>query len=148
MQLDQRSGALGEFLTQEQPDLLEGLLVRLAFGPETDLDLYVTGPDLETVYFANKESKSGGKISKDGRCGGANFQIEEVQYVIPKTGRYRVGIDFPESCSGVKDPAAYSVHVTYKGKRLKVSGAVLLQKFEVIVLEFEIDAADMKEVAE
>ena len=32
-----------------------------------DLDLYVTDPLLETLYFANKESKSGGRISRGTR---------------------------------------------------------------------------------
>ena len=36
-----------------------GVTVQLAFGEEADLDLYVTDPLLETVYFARHESRTG-----------------------------------------------------------------------------------------
>ena len=73
------------------------LLVQLAFGAEADLDLYVTDPLLETVYFANHESKSGGKISDDVRCDKQAFRIEEIRiedvwFDAPMPGRYRIGI--------------------------------------------------------
>lgn len=149
MRLDQRGAELGLFLANEgasAPVDSKALVVRLAFGPEADLDLYVTDPRLETVYFANHEAKSGGKISPDGRCGGKAFQSEHVRFDAPIPGRYRVGIDYPESCDGAKGPAAHAVSVLYNGKRLETKGTVSLQQFEVIVLEFEIDAKDMKEV--
>lgn len=149
MRLDRRIEAVGVFLREAQamePGEQEGLLVQLAFGAEADLDLYVTDPQLETVYFANQKSKSGGRISADRRCDGDAFQIEEVRFDVPKPGRYRVGIDYPESCDGADVPAARVVSVFYKGKRLEGRGTVSLKKFEVIVLEFEIDVMEMKEV--
>lgn len=149
MRLDRRLEVVGVFLTEAQalePDEQAGLLVQLAFGAEADLDLYVTDPLLETVYFANRKSKSGGQISADRRCDGAAFQIEEVRFEVPKPGRYRVGIDYPESCDGTDVPAARVISVFYKGKRLEGRGTVSLKKFDVVALEFEIDAMEMKEV--
>lgn len=149
MRLDLRGEELGQFLAGSgaaAPVDAKALVVRLAFGPEADLDLYVTDPMLETVYFANHKAKSGGQISADGRCGGKTIQSEHVQFDAPMPGRYRVGIDYPESCDGTTDPAAHAISVLYNGKRLEAKGTVSLQQFEVIVLEFDIDAKDMKEV--
>lgn len=148
MRLEQRGKELGVFLADVAPLSPEaGLLVHLAFGPEADLDLYVTDPQLETVYFANHEAKSGGQISADGRCGAQAIQMEQVRFKVPKPGRYRVGIDYPQSCNGTGEPAAHAVSVFYNGQRLGAQGFVSLQQFEVIVLEFDIDAMKIKEVS-
>lgn len=152
IRLDRRAVELGAFLETvdvqaiaDQPAGNKTLLVRLAFGPEADLDLYVTDPQLETVYFANHRSKSGGQISADSRCGGDAIRIEEVRFEVVLAGRYRVGIDYPEGCDGATEPAAHAVSVIYNGKRLDAHGSVSLRQFEVIVLEFDIDAMEMKE---
>jgi hypothetical protein len=126
-----------------------GLLVQLAFGAEADLDLYVTDPLLETVYFANHESKSGGKISDDVRCDKQAFRIEEVRieevwFDAPMPGRYRVGVDYPEQCNGNEEPAVYVISVLRDGKRREVRGSVSLRRFEVVVLEFEVES-DLEE---
>ncbi|MGE3464932.1 MAG: hypothetical protein AB7I04_23750, partial [Pseudomonadales bacterium] len=46
----------------------DGLVVRLMFDEHVDLDLYVTDPLLETVYFARHDSRTGGRIVSDVRC--------------------------------------------------------------------------------
>jgi hypothetical protein len=66
---------------------------------------------LETVYFANHESKSGGKISDDARCDEQTLRLEEVWFDAPMPGRYRVGVDHPEQCTGTEEAAAYVVSV-------------------------------------
>lgn len=124
---------------------VEGIRVRLAFDGAVDLDLYVTDPQMETVYFANHESKSGGAITDDQRCGGEGIRVEEVFFAVPTKGRYRVGVDYPEHCAGLESPAAHSVHVSFGGQDLAFEGAVDLQKFDVIVLEFDFDGATIKE---
>jgi len=128
--------ALGQQLSPE--DDAEAVIVKLAFPKDIDLDLYVTGPLLETVYFANHRSASGGEISDDIRCDSTDDRIETVIYRKPMAGRYRVGIDFPGRCEGEPGPGAYSVFVQHPGGELRKSGAVELERFEVAVLEFEI----------
>jgi hypothetical protein len=142
LHLENRGAELSILLNEANAGAIQrktGLLVQLAFGAEADLDLYVTDPLLETVYFANHESKSGGKISDDARCDEQPFRIEEVWFNAPIPGRYRVGVDFPEQCNGSEEAAAYVVSVLQDGKRKKVSGSVSLRQFEVIVLEFEVE---------
>jgi len=114
------------------------LSVQLAFEASADLDLYVTGPTLETVYFANHKSKSGGEISKDVRCDSDGDRIEEIVFDNPLPGRYRVGVDFPEGCDEGVLLAPYAVSVRHDGEERQVFGTVTLEQFDVIVLEFEI----------
>jgi hypothetical protein len=142
IRLENRSEELNILLNEANSSASQreaGLLVQLAFGAEADLDLYVTGPLLETVYFANHESKSGGKISDDIRCDKQSFRIEEVWFDAPMPGRYRVGVDYPEQCNGNREPAAYVISVLQDGKRQEVRGSVSLRQFDVIVLEFEVE---------
>ena len=149
LHLENRGAELSILLNQANAGTKQretGLLVQLAFGAEADLDLYVTDPLLETVYFANHESKSGGRISDDVRCDEQTLRLEEVWFDAPIPGRYRVGIDYPERCDGSKEAAAYVVSVLQNGKRKEVSGSVSLRQFEVIVLEFslEIEPEELK----
>lgn len=147
IRLGKRSEALSLLLTDANSQVAKeeaGLLIQLAFGVEADLDLYVTGPLLETVYFANHESKSGGSISDDVRCDGQPFRIEEVRFDAPTPGRYRVGVDHPEQCNGNNDPAAYVISVLHNGMRQEKRGFVSLRQFDVIVLEFDVAALEVE----
>jgi hypothetical protein len=121
-----------------------GVVVRLAFGAEVDLDLYVTDPLLETVYFARHESRTGGVIVRDVRCDTPGARIEEVRFAEPWPGRYRVGVDFPRRCDGTTrpDPAPYAVTVHANGEIHRTSGIVDPERFEIVVLEFEVEGGD------
>jgi hypothetical protein len=127
-----------------------GLVVQLAFGAEADLDLYVTDPLLETTYFANRQSKSGGSLGKDSRCDGGPLQIEEVKFKAPIHGRYRVGVDFPKRCkAGPRDfeeRAAFTLSIFYNGQRKLLQSTVDYHFFELAVLEFDVNAMELKEL--
>jgi hypothetical protein len=45
-----------------------GVRVLLLWSAPVDLDLYVTDASLETVYFANPVSHSGGRLERDVTC--------------------------------------------------------------------------------
>ena len=134
-QADQLAVRLDEQHTQGP-----GVVVQLAFGAEADLDLYVTDPLLETVYFARHESRTGGRISGDVLCDTPGPRIEEIRFDTPWPGRYRVGVDHPRRCDGLRGPApaAYAVTVRADGKTYRTTGSVALEQFAVRVLEFEV----------
>jgi len=128
---------------EEQQDKRSGLLIQLAFGAEADLDLYVTDPQLETVYFANKEGKSGGIIGQDQRCESSALRVEEVYFAAPLAGRYRVGVDYPRYCeasghSSFEQRSAYTLSIFHGGKRQEYEGTVGLHFFEVAAFDFDI----------
>jgi len=139
--LDKRGRGLSDYLLQKeaQTEAQEGLTVHLAFEAEADLDLYVTDPLLETTYFANQLSRSGGQILEDVRCGGTEIGVEEVRFAVPMSGRYRIGIDYPNECVEGNRKAPYAISVQHNGKRQEAHGAVSLRYFEVVVLDFEIE---------
>jgi hypothetical protein len=116
-----------------------GLRVLLAFGPGADLDLYVTDPLEETVYFANSPSASGGLLEADLRCDspGGGDRIEVVRFSAPIPGRYRVGLDHPEGC-GAARPAGFALAVVREGAVELHSGSLQPLEFRLAALEFEV----------
>ena len=139
--LDARADALAEDLSAAAVDGSAGVVVRLMFDETVDLDLYVTDPLLDTVYFARHESRTGGVITEDVRCDTAGPRVEEVRFDNLWPGRYRVGVDFPRRCDGVRSihPAAYAVEVSAAGQTHRMHGLVNLEYFEVEVLAFEVE---------
>jgi hypothetical protein len=85
--------------------------VRLAFPQSADLDLYVTGPTHETVYFANTPARTGGELERDLRCDAPAPRVEVVTFAAATAGPYRVGVDFPEHCEGAGDPVSFVVYL-------------------------------------
>jgi uncharacterized protein YfaP (DUF2135 family) len=124
-----------------------GLLVRLAFDDAADLDLFVTDPMQESVYFANSPTRSGGRLQDDRRCDDLPPRVESVHYSNPMPGRYRVGVDFHERCtesplSGEEEKQGlYVVRVDDGARVLERKGMVIPGQFEVIVIEFEVESS-------
>ena len=115
------------------------LLVRLAFGEEADLDLYVTDPAQETVYFANAVSAaSSGALEADLRCDAPAPRVETVRFAPAPPGRYRVGVDHPGRCGSRRGPVPFVVVVEFGAQRLERRGEVALGQFLPVVLEFEV----------
>jgi hypothetical protein len=92
--LEAEAARLEAALAQAEPAAAGALRVRLAFGGEADLDLYVTDPLAETLYFANERAASGGRLIADARCDSPAPRIEEVLFAAPLPGSYRVGVDY------------------------------------------------------
>ena len=94
--------------------------VRLAFGPGVDLDLYVSDPLQETVYYANTPSESGGHLDGDRRCDsetGSEPRVETILFPAAPAGRYRVGVDYARRCDPDADVAPFAVSVETGGQR-------------------------------
>jgi len=115
------------------------LRVQLVFGEAADLDLYVTDPALETVYFANTPSTRGGELEADVRCDTPAPRVETVTFTAAAVGRYRVGVDFPARCRRSADEAAYVVRIEGGGLNRLARGTLRFGRFEPSVLEFFIE---------
>src|SRR5437016_5099590 len=80
------------------PPPLPGLSVQLTWSAPADLDLYLTDPTAETVYFANTPNRTGGRLLRDTRCPdivrAPPPYVEVADVPEPRPGRYRVGVDF------------------------------------------------------
>lgn len=114
------------------------LVVRLAFDASADLDLYVSDPLQETVYYANTPSRSGGALDRDRTCKDPAPRIETIVFERPPPGRYRIGVENAEPC-GTTSSAPFSVRARHGDRDYERSGAVPPRRFDPIVLEFEIE---------
>lgn len=122
-----------------QPDAVQ---VVLAFDAAFDLDLYVTDPLEEAVYFANERSGSGGRLGRDRHCGeeGEGTRIEVVVFHAPLPGRYRVGVDHMRTCRGGRRPGAFAVAFSHAEETTWATGALEPGVFDLIVLEVRVPA--------
>jgi hypothetical protein len=130
----------------EPPQDASGLTVRLAFDGAVDLDLFVTDPLQESVYFANSPSKTGGRLLIDRRCGDLDLRVETVHFTAPPSGVYRIGVDFHKRCdeseySGSEQKQGiYHVRADRGAKSWIREGLLVPGRFEMIVLEVEVEA--------
>ncbi len=119
----------------------DGLNVFLAWSAPVDLDLYLTDPTLETVYFGNNPSSTGGQLLRDARCSdvrrGGPF-VEQAHVSAPKAGRYRVGVDFIDVCAAPRQAVSFRIVAQFDGDRREITGTVLPEQFQPVVLEFEL----------
>jgi hypothetical protein len=127
------------------PEEPGGLSVRLAFDGAVDLDLFVTDPLQESVYFANTPSKTGGQLIADRRCNDPDLRVETIHFRAPPAGRYRVGVDFHRRCSeseytgSEQKQGVYHVRVDHAGHSWTREGLLVPGRFEVIVLEVDLE---------
>lgn len=132
---------LADHLRAEPPAQESSVVVRLAFSTEADLDLYVTDPRLETVYYANTPSQTGGALETDRRCTDTSqepVRVETVRFESPPAGRYRVGIDYPHRCDGADDVVAFALSIEANGERNLQTGLARWLDFTTIVTEFDV----------
>jgi uncharacterized protein YfaP (DUF2135 family) len=113
--------------------------VTLLWSQSADLDLYVTDPRQETVYFANPASGSGGRLEQDQACGGDTApSSERVIWQAPPAGRYRVGVDYHTACGRSRRAVAFRVVVDARGRREEATGWLEPAEFRYVVLEIDV----------
>ena len=124
--------------------IAEGLRITLSWTEPVDLDLYVTDPSQETVYFAHPRSVSAGSLNSDVACGdlarekSGTTTMERAEWTRPPAGRYRVGVDFSDDCGSAIDEAHYRLVLEISGRHEERTGVVRRTIFEPVVLEFDV----------
>jgi hypothetical protein len=113
-----------------------GLRITLVWEAPVDLDLYVTNPLGETVYYGNPA----GAFAGDARCDTPRDagRVESAGWRKPRSGRYRVGVDFPERCEGAPDMASYRLVIDRDGRREEHTGVARHLVRDPIVAEVEV----------
>jgi len=128
----------------ELPPRPQGAIdVQLDLDAAADLDLHVTSPDLETVYFGNSPSRAGDAyLDRDVRCERVDastdvLRRETVRLERPAPGRYRVGVDYVKGCRRLRNAAGYTIRVRADGLSLERSGRIGPGEFQNTALEFD-----------
>jgi len=91
---------------------------------------------------------SGGILERDARCAGREpgEQVERARWTSPPPGRYRVGVDFLETCGGASEEVPYTLLVEVDGVRQELTGRARLAERQPLVLEFRVAAPAAREV--
>ena len=121
-------------------DPAAGLTALLAFEAPADLDLYVSDPLSETIYYANTPARSGGRLLRDVHCKSAvsGVRIEEISFEDPPAGPYRIGVDYPQRCEPGQGAVAYVLHVRERGERREIRGVIEPLTFLPFLVEIEV----------
>lgn len=118
------------------------LHVSLSWAAPVDLDLYVTDPAGETLYFANNPTRAGGLLERDTRCGAlpadGTPSLERARLVAPAPGRYRVGVDFIDACGDSATTVPFRVAIDRGTAHREAAGSVGLGQFVVVAIEVDV----------
>lgn len=80
----------------------KSLVVEIQWDAPVDLDIFLTDPSGETVYFANRLAKSGAAMGAESGCRdaaqGDGPYRESIRIPSALAGRYRVSVDFIKDC--------------------------------------------------
>ena len=123
---------------------MPGLSILLGWSAAVDLDLYVTDPAWETLYFANNPTRAGARLVRDVSCRDVvdDRSFVEIAHVpTPAVGPYRIGVDFIDSCASSTE--AVTFRVTARGspdstEHVNVADTITLERFLPVVLELAV----------
>ncbi len=133
------AGSAAREAPEEPPAAPDAVRVRLVFGADADLDLYVTGPSQESVYFGNPTSRDGGELLADRRCDAPAPRVETIAFAPAAPGRYRVGVDFMIRCAAGVDTASYELIAELPGRPpIRRRATATFGAFAPRALEFEV----------
>jgi hypothetical protein len=99
--------------------------VELTWEGDADLDLHVTDPYGETIYYFHPFSQSGGSYEEDRECYNNNGQAERVVYNdgSAAAGNYQISIHYFRSCGEAHD-ARWNLSVTADNRSQNYSGTI------------------------
>ncbi|MBI4498292.1 MAG: hypothetical protein HY689_10370 [Chloroflexi bacterium] len=115
--------------------------VTLAWAGPADLDLAVTDPAGETVWFGNPSARSGGRLDRDTHCG--NFQMGRPENVFwpqgsAPRGRYRVAVTYYRDCGDAPLRLHLAVRILLPTGAHTVYGSLTRRGEEREVARFEV----------
>jgi len=107
-----------------------------------DLDLYVTDPNGEEIYYNHSTSASNGELDVDSNLGcRSNITETPVENIFwpegsAPSGHYQVHVDYYEQCTQLLE-TSFEVRILVDGTVSEFSGQVSEVKDHVLVTEFE-----------
>jgi hypothetical protein len=99
--------------------------IELTWDGNADLDLHVTDPYGETIYYFHPNSQSGGTFEDDRECYNNNGQAERVIYNdgSAAAGNYQISVHYFRACGEPRD-AHWNLSVTADNHSQNYSGTI------------------------
>jgi hypothetical protein len=101
--------------------------VTLTWQADVDVDLYVTDPAGDTVYYGNRNVSSGGELDRDNMCGDFEWGRPENVYwpqAGAPAGEYTVKVRYYGSCGSEDPTVAWTVRVIVGGTAQSFTGVL------------------------
>ena len=119
--------------------------VTLRWNTNDDIDLHVTDPRGEVIYFDHKKSLSGGKLDVDANASSDHCMINPVENIFWPEGRapfgkYAVKVVYFNKRQSA--PVSYTVVVKYGEQEKFFEGSLNVEKQEQMVCDFEYIASE------
>ena len=112
----------------------EEMVLELVWQVPVDLDLFVTGPEGETIYFGNRMARLGHQMIAESDCTAASETeapyIERAQIPIAYSGTYRASIDFIKHCGAGESAVKAAL-------KLMAADGTLIEQQDNITVEFQ-----------
>ena len=126
-----------------------GLRVALAFAGDTDLDLGVTDPNLNSIRFTEPRGAGGARFSADRGCGDPAPRVEIVEWKSACPGRFEISIEHASDCAqpGPEEEEAarrWQLRIDHAGVEWK-EGIVEHEAFVPIFFEVEGTSASARD---
>jgi len=96
----------------------------LTWDQQADLDLHVSDPFSESLYYVQQQNATGGVFRQDAGCGGSS-QTERAVYPrgTAASGTYSVFVHYFRSCNGTGE-VRWTLNIVSDGKTQRISGTI------------------------
>jgi hypothetical protein len=107
--------------------------------PGVDLDLHVTEPTGETIFYSHQVSATGGTLDWDNKCSNyVNGRTENVSWATPPVGRHRVEVNCYGGCAATSaTEVPFQVNVKRGGTSQSYLGTAICGAAPQLVTEVD-----------
>ncbi|RRR72251.1 MAG: FHA domain-containing protein [Candidatus Viridilinea halotolerans] len=100
--------------------------ITLSWNASIDLDLYVTDPNGETIFYGNTSSSSGGQLDRDNLC--SNMVVGRPENIFwpsggAPSGTYTISVNYYGNCSD-SGATSFTVRAVVQGQVQTFTGSV------------------------
>ncbi|MFP6752536.1 MAG: FHA domain-containing protein, partial [Pirellulaceae bacterium] len=119
--------------------------IGLLWNNRNDLDLHVTDPGGEHIYYGQRTSRSGGELDVDRNAGcGGNITSEPVEHIVwtsnAPEGEFHIEVEHYRNC-GQADPTRFTVQLKLDGDVTTFDGEISFLDPPVSVHRFSNDGS-------
>ncbi len=130
---------------ENSPTEADKLLVTIQWNSRVDLDLFLTGPAGETIYFGNRKARAGYMMREESDCktiGSSSNPYHETAFIpVARVGRYRVSVDYILSCGSDLTEVDATVFLFNDQTQAELGSETFIvkrQELKTVAWEFEV----------